>query len=173
MSRDIEKPGRPETTPPELQKDWRFYTGLAALVLSLILPLFALAVPLLGLPTSISAVVVGGLFAGGPEALTLLAAALLGKETLAYFLAKAKRALRDVVLIRPVSKVRYYVGLTIAVVSLVPLYLYGYGPEHMPPGDARIYILAGSDLAFLVSVFLMGGEFWDKLRRLFVWEGVR
>ena len=71
-------------------------------------------------------------------------------------------------LVKPVSKPRYYIGLTISVVSLVPFYLYGYLPHLMPAGDARIYILAGSDLSFLVSVFLMGGEFWDKLRRLFV-----
>jgi hypothetical protein len=27
------------------------------------------------------------------------------------------------------------------------------------------------DLAFVVSVFLMGGEFWEKVRRIFVYEG--
>jgi hypothetical protein len=27
------------------------------------------------------------------------------------------------------------------------------------------------DLVFVASVFLMGGEFWDKIRRIFVYEG--
>ena len=54
---------------------------------------------------------------------------------------------------------------------MLPFYLYGYFPNIMPAGYARIYILAGSDLSFILSIFLMGGEFWEKLRRLFVWEG--
>jgi hypothetical protein len=28
-----------------------------------------------------------------------------------------------------------------------------------------------ADLGFILSVFLMGGEFWEKFRRLFIWEG--
>jgi hypothetical protein len=161
----------PSNPPPLLRKDWRFYTGMAALLLALVLPLFGLAVPWLGLPTAVSAVLIGGLVAGGPEVLMVMAAALLGKETLHVFLYQAKRALGRALLVSPVSKVRYYTGLTIAVVSMLPFYLYGYFPEIMPPGSARIYTLAGSDLSFILSIFLMGGEFWEKLRRLFVWEG--
>ena len=50
-------------------------------------------------------------------------------------------------------------------------YIYAYAPALMPQGDARIYLLAAMDLAFVVSVFLMGGEFWEKVRRIFVYEG--
>src|SRR5258707_10006388 len=50
-------------------------------------------------------------------------------------------------------------------------YIYAYSPALMPQGDARIYLLAAMDLAFVVSVFLMGGEFWEKVRRIFVYEG--
>jgi hypothetical protein len=113
----------------------------------------------------------GVLVAGGPEVLILVAAALLGKDTLHYFIYRAKRLFWDVVLIKPVSRARYYLGLTIFFVRLVPFYLSGYFPEIMPSGQARIWILAGSDLSFIFSVFLMGGEFWDKFRKLFVWEG--
>jgi hypothetical protein len=164
-------PSTPADQPPTLKKDGRYYAGMSALALSVVLPLLGLCVPLLGLPVGISAVLIGGMVAGGPEVLILLAAALLGKDTLHYYLGKFKRTLRDAVIVKPVSKVRYYIGLTIFLVSVVPFYLYGYFPEIMPPGDTRIYIVAGSDLSFIFSVFLMGGEFWDKLRRLFVWEG--
>jgi len=154
-----------------LKKDWRFYAGMAALLLALGLPLLGFAVPLFGLPTAVSAVLIGGLVAGGPEVLMVLAAALLGKETLHAFLYLAKRALGRALLVTPVSKRRYYAGLTIALVSILPFYLYGYFPQIMPDGDVRIYILASSDLSFVFSIFLMGGEFWEKLGRLFVWEG--
>jgi hypothetical protein len=41
----------------------------------------------------------------------------------------------------------------------------------MPGGNTRIYILAAMDLAFVASMFLMGGEFWEKVRRIFIYEG--
>ena len=72
---------------------------------------------------------------------------------------------------RPASKGRYYFGLTIMLVSWLPAYLYAYFPASLPGGNARIYILAGMDLAFVARVFLMGGEFWEKVRRIFVYEG--
>jgi len=76
-----------------LKKDWRFYTGLTVLVLALLVPLLALGVPFLGLSTGVSTVLIGGLVAGGPEVLVLVAAALLGKEVLHYFTQRLKRLL--------------------------------------------------------------------------------
>jgi hypothetical protein len=72
---------------------------------------------------------------------------------------------------RPVSKARYYVGLAIILLSWLPAYIYAYAPAAMPGGNTRIYILAAMDLAFVASVFLMGGEFWEKVRRIFIYEG--
>ncbi len=31
--------------------------------------------------------------------------------------------------------------------------------------------VACADIVFIVSMFVMGGEFWGKFRRIFVWEG--
>ena len=55
--------------PPTLKRNWRFYLGMAALVLAVIMPLCAVLVPILGLATTHSAVLVGILVAGGPEVL--------------------------------------------------------------------------------------------------------
>jgi hypothetical protein len=160
-----------EAKPPELKRDWRFYSGTAALALAVIMPLGSFVVPVLGLPTAQSAVLVGVLVAGGPEVLCILAVALLGKETFQYFTHVAKSALRRTVIDRPASKGRYYLGLAIMLVSWLPAYIYAYFPAVMPGGNARIYILAGMDLAFVASVFLMGAEFWEKVRRIFIYEG--
>jgi len=159
------------STLPTLRRDWRFYAGMAAMVLSVIMPLCAVFVPVLGLPMAQAALLAGVLVAGGPEVLCILAVALLGKDTFKYFAHRAKSAFRHAVLDRPASKARYYVGLTIILVSWLPAYLYAYFPGIMPGGDARIYILAAMDLAFVASVSLMGGEFWEKVRRIFVYEG--
>jgi len=162
--------GTPEQA-PVLRKDWRFYTGMTALVLSFVFPLLGLLIPLLGLPTAVTAVLMTVFVVGGPEVLTIAAVALLGKETLHYFLGKLKQTLWRVVFVQPVSRTRYYVGLTIFMVSIIPLYLAGYVPWILPEGEGRLYILVAGDLSFLGSMFLMGGEFWEKVRKIFVWEG--
>ena len=158
-------------TPPTLKKDWRFYTGTVAMVLAVVMPLAALAVPLLGLPTAQSALLAGILVAGAPEVLIIVAVALLGKETFSYFAHKATTVLRRAVFERPASKARYYAGLAIILLSWLPAYVYAYSPAAMPGGNTRIYILAAMDLAFVASVFLMGGELWEKVRRIFIYEG--
>jgi hypothetical protein len=164
-------PAQDEAKPPTLKKGWRLYTGMATLGLSCILPLGAVAVPWLGLPAAHSVVLAGALVAGGPEVLCVIAIALLGKDTFQYFTYKAKAALRRAVGDRPVSKTQYYIGLTIILLSWVPAYLFAYLPAAMPDESMRIYILAATDLAFVASAVLMGGEFWEKVRRIFIYEG--
>ena len=159
------------SAPPAPRKDWRFYAGMTAMALAVIMPLSALVVPVLGLSTMRSALLAGVLLAGGPEVLCILAVALLGKETFLYLAHRAKTALRRAVIDQPASRARYYAGLVVILLSWLPAYIYAYSPALMPPGDARIYLLAAMDLAFVVSVFLMGGEFWEKVRRIFVYEG--
>jgi len=159
------------SAPPAPRKDWRFYAGMTAMALAVIMPLSALVVPVLGLSTTQSALLAGILLAGGPEVLCILAVVLLGKETFLYFAHRAKTALRRAVIDQPASKARYYAGLVVILLSWLPAYIYAYSPALLPQGNARIYLLAAMDLAFVVSVFLMGGEFWEKVRRIFVYEG--
>jgi hypothetical protein len=156
---------------PVLKRDWRFYAGIAALVLAALMPLVAIAVPLLGLPTAQSAMLAGLLVAGGPEVLSIVAVGLLGKETFQYFTHLAKSTLRRTFIDRPAARAQYYIGLAIVLLSRIPSYIYAYFPNAVPGGNTRIYLLAGMDLAFVASVILMGGEFWEKVRRIFVYEG--
>ena len=102
--------------------------------------------------------------------MTIVAVALLGKETLRYFTYRTKKALWGVVMETPVSKVQYYFGLALFLVSALPLYIYGYLPGLLPE-EERTYILAAADLTFIISMFIMGGEFWEKIQRIFIWEG--
>jgi hypothetical protein len=161
----------PDPPTPILKKDWRFKCGLAALILGMGMPLLALVVPFLGLSAATSTLIAGALVAGGPEVLCVLAVVLLGKENFHHFIALGKKVLGDVVLRMPAPRGQYYAALAVNLLSWLPLYLYGYLPEYLPEGRTRIYILAGADLIFIASMFAMGGEFWGKLRRIFVWEG--
>ncbi|WP_295454844.1 transporter suffix domain-containing protein [uncultured Thiodictyon sp.] len=148
----------------------RTYAGMAALVLAFILPVFVIVIPFLGLSAKWSALLTTGLLVGGPELLTLVAVALLGKDALRYFTDKVKQALWGLVIETRVSKFQYYLGLSLSLASILPLYIYGYLPGLLPEGG-RIPILAAADLIFIASMFIMGGEFWEKVQRIFVWEG--
>jgi len=150
--------------------NWRFRLGLAAFVLGLLLPLAALAVPFLGLPPEWAALLTASFLAGAPEVLFLLAVALFGRENFDRLMGVLKGVARRHLAPAPVSRLRYLSGLVLVLASIVPLYLYGYVPGWLPEGW-RIPVLAGADLAFLAGLVLMGGEFWGKFRRLFVWEG--
>jgi hypothetical protein len=151
--------------------NWRLIAGLSTLGLAMVLPLFALLVPLLGLPTTQSALIGGALVAGAPEVFMLLAVTLLGRQNFDRIVGTAKRYFFTTFFSKPVSRRRYHVGLAICLLSFIPLYVAGYVPSLMPAGHGRIAILAAADIAFISSFFVMGGEFWEKFCRLFVWEG--
>lgn len=159
------------TPAPKRPGDWRFIGGITALVLSVIFPLCAFFVPLMGLSPGESTVISGFLLAGAPEILILLAVALLGKENFDRIISSVKGFFFATFFQKPASKLRYSIGLTMFVASILPLYLVGYATSWMPVGNEKLLLLAGADLACLASVFVMGGEFWGKFRRIFVWEG--
>ena len=156
---------------PKIHKDWRYYVGMTCLVLSLGLPLFGFAVPFLDLHAAFAAILIGFLTIGGPEVMILLAVLFLGKETLSYYKQKIYTCLFKRRKYKPVSKFRYYFGLVIFFASPTPLYLNAYG-EHLLPADEtfRHFILMGSDLAFVLSFFILGGNFWEKFKSLFIWN---
>ena len=158
-------------TEPVSTANWRLIAGVSTLGLAVVLPLFALLVPLLGLPMTQSALIGGALVAGAPEVLMLLAVALLGRQNFDRIVGAAKRFFFTTFFSTPVSRGRYYAGLAICLLSFIPLYVAGYVPSWMPAGHDRIAILAAADIAFIFSFFVMGGEFWEKFRRLFVWKG--
>jgi len=157
--------------PSNSAANWRFVAGISVLGLAMVLPLGALLVPLLDLPVAQSALIAGALVAGAPEVLMLLAVALLGRQNFDRIIGAAKRFFFMTLFSTPVSRGRYYAGLAICLMSFIPLYVAGYASSWLPAAHGRIAILAAADLAFIFSFFVMGGEFWEKFRRLFVWEG--
>lgn len=157
--------------PPDSPTNWRFVAGTSVLILSCALPFSAFLVPLLDLSVAQSAMIGGVLVAGAPEVLVLLAIALLGRKNFDLTVGTAKKFFFTTFFSSPVSRERYYAGLAVFLLTFIPFYIAGYAPTWMPPGNGRIFVLAASDLAFIVSVFVMGGEFWEKFQRLFIWEG--
>lgn len=144
----------------------RYYGGWVFFLLSVLFPLSALLVPLLGLSKSTTAVLVGAMVVGGPEVCVVAAIALWGKETFNYFLGRAKGVFRLLLPPEHVSPTRYRFGLFVLLASAVPSWLLAYFPHWLQDGS-RLAVLAAADFAFIFSFYILGGDFWGKLRALF------
>ena len=110
------------------------------------------------------------LLAGPAEFLCLAAAAVLGDEKYQKLARQVRPAARHAGPGGRTSRLRYYLSLAGCLFNGVPLTLYAYVPELLPGGTTKVSILVIADLVFFASLIFAGGEFWEKLRRLFVWE---
>ena len=68
-----------------------------------------------------------------------------------------------------VGRTRYRVGLVMFTLPLLVGWLGPYLHHHLPGFDRYpMFWHVGGDLMFVTSLLVLGGEFWDKLRSLFV-----
>ncbi|MDJ0868575.1 MAG: transporter suffix domain-containing protein [Myxococcota bacterium] len=154
------------TAPPP---GWRFRAGVAVFVLGFLAPLAAPLVALTGLPTAAKATLGGLLLVGIPEICTVAAIAILGKPGFATVKARVFGLLRRYGPPKEVGKVRYYVGLAM----LLPAGIYAWAGIYLPevvPGYAehRVPIALTLDALWFSSFFVLGADFWDKVRALFL-----
>ena len=152
-----------------MDKNLKFYLGIILLVCSFIVPLLGFWVASLPLPLAVKGTIIGILTVGGPEVLAIIAVALLGKEAFEVFKSKALGVLSKLAPQGSVSKTQYQIGLALFVFSFIPSWIFAYVPQ-LAPEVARITITASADLLFIVSLFVLGGDFWDKLKSLFVFD---
>lgn len=149
----------------------RLYLGVFLLVLSLLIPLSSIWIVSSSMPAALKTILVGLVTLGGPEVLGICAIALLGKECFNAIVSVLKGGLKRLAPSGSVGKARYYFGLLIFILTFIPSFLYSYFPALIPADSPnRIYVSAAADISFVISLFILGGDFWDKLRSLFVWE---
>lgn len=147
---------------------WWLKLGVALFGLSIALPV--LGVPLvatMGLSTATVATVSGALLVGA-EVLGISAVAIMGKSGYAYIKNCVFGFLKQYGPPAEVSRTRYTIGLVMFVVPIVFGWLAPYATKLIPGylGNVFTYCIIG-DLLLLVSLFVLGGDFWDKLRALF------
>jgi hypothetical protein len=148
---------------------WRLKFGVAVFGLSIVLPV--LGVPLvaaMGLSAATVATISGALLAGS-EVLGIVAVAVMGKSGYAYIKNRVFGFLKQYGPPAEVSRARYTVGLIMFAVPIVFGWVAPYAADLVPgyPGNEFTYAIIG-DLLLLVSLFVLGGDFWDKLRALFI-----
>ena len=152
-----------------LPAGWRFPVGVVIFVLGFAAPL---AIPLVtssDLPTAWKTVIAGALAVGVPEVMMVVAAAVMGKQGFAELKRRFGRFFAKHGPSERVGRTRYRVGLVMFTLPLLLGWLAPYLGHHVPGYDPRKLIWAVTgDAVFVASFFVLGGEFWDKLRGLFV-----
>lgn len=156
---------------PSERWDWRYAIGLFLFALAGLSIVIGVLAMLAGHTLDDSMWSPVWLLAGPAEILCLVAAVILGKDKYQKLARKVRRKGRRSDAGGQTSRFRYYLGLGGCLFNGVPLVLYAYVPELLPGGNAKVGILLIADLVFFGSLFFAGGEFWEKLRRLFIWEG--
>ncbi len=150
---------------------WRFRTGVTLIAIGWICPLFIPFVTKSTLSTEWKTALSGVLLVVGPEVLSVIAIAILGKDGFNYLKEKVFALLRRAAPTAKVSRTRYRAGLAIWAL----LFIYGsfvwYAP-HLVPGysEHRIALNLSADFLFNVSLFVLGGDFWEKFRALFIYD---
>lgn len=143
-----------------------FVAGFAAPVL---VPVVAAS----GLPASWKTALSGLLMVGVPELGMIVAVAILGKDGFAFLTGGIKRRLgaffEKYGPTEHVNPRRYKIGLVMFLVPILVGWATPYVGHHIPfyEGNEIVYAVAG-DIVLFSSLFVLGGEFWDKVRSLFV-----
>ncbi len=118
----------------------------------------------------VKAAVWGALFFA-PEVGTLLGAAVMGKENYERFKSATYAFIGRIKPAGDVGVWRHRIGIVMFLSPIVPTYIMAYKPEWLPDGSTwRWEIKIAADLIFIASLFVLGGDFWDKLHALFLRE---
>ncbi|MGB5620690.1 MAG: transporter suffix domain-containing protein [Desulfobacterales bacterium] len=153
--------------------DWRFRIGVIVFVVSWCSPLLIPLVTASDLPTRWKTIVSGALAVGIPEIGTILAIAIMGKSG---FDTMKKRIFGFLKKHGPPDRVglaRYRIGLVMFVMPLLFGWLSPYLQGLFTQIDAHRNLLAiTGDLLLVGSLFVLGGDFWDKVRSLFVHDAI-
>jgi len=148
---------------------WRFPFGVGIFVLGFAAPLAIPLVAQTGWPTAWKTVISGALAVGVPEIMMVAATAVMGKEGFAELKRRIGRFFRRYGPPDDVGANRYKIGLVMFVaplgLGLLGPYIYHYLPGYE---SHPLWWHVSGDFMFFASLFVLGGDFWDKLRSLFV-----
>jgi len=157
------------TSAAEIPPKGPLIVGGTLFLLGWLCPLLVPVVAASNLPIAWKAAASGVLLIGLPELFTLAAIAVLGRSGYQYLKGRLLTALKRHGPPVTVGPTRYRIGLVLFVLPLLLGFLEPY-LGHLVPGLAenRVAFCVACDLLFLSSLFVLGGEFWEKLRALFV-----
>jgi hypothetical protein len=95
----------------------------------------------------------------------------MGKSGFVYIKAKAFALLKRTLPAGKVSRLRYNIGLALLIPHVIFAYITFYAPHWLPGYDEhRVAMNLTADFLLVVTLFIPGGEFWEKIRALFIYD---
>ena len=160
----------PATPPPSpLPPKGRLLLGGGVFVIGLICPIFIPLVTSSGLSLGVKSALSGLLLLGIPEVAMFVAIAILGKEGYAYLKQRLFALLKRAAPIDTVSLTRYRIGLVLFCLPLLTAWLAPYVSDMIPRyGEYHLALAIAGDGLLILGLLVLGGDFWDKVRSLFV-----
>jgi hypothetical protein len=160
-----------ETKQPEKQiTKTRLIIGTIVFIVGLLMPLLVPVVAGSNLNTGMKAALSGLLLLGIPEVFMFITVAILGKEGFNFLKSRLFGWFKKSIAPSDfVSKTRYRIGLVMFVTPLLMGFILPYF-DHLIPNfmNFNLYINLIGDVSLISSFFVLGGDFWDKLRALFI-----
>ena len=160
-----------------IKKGLKFYLGIALFVYSFIPSVLSWILVFSGISfgelfTFIVVFVVSGQIA------FIISIVLLGKTVIQII----KSKFYDYFKLNCFNRDSYYIsyrrhlcGIILLIISFIPYLitevslLFGYPVEYLE-SSFLFYILLGGDITFIVSLFVLGSGFWERLKNLFKWH---
>ena len=155
-------------TRSQARRGWNLRVGGAIFLVSFASPFVVVPIVLASsLPTEWKSGLSGLFAVSVPEVGMLVAVAVMGKAGFEELKTRLLRPLGRFLPSDEVSPVRYGIGLALFSLPLLYGWLWPYVQAVFPiPNDWRVALLG--DVVFVGSFFVLGGDFWDKIRALFV-----
>ena len=142
--------------------------GVVIIVVGFLSPLLIPLVIASDWSASLKTVISGLLAFGIPELLMFIAVIVMGKPGYEYIKGKAGKYLKQFLPPDHVSKNRYYLGLVLFCFPIVFGILQPYLTHFIVYlKDLPLGYHIALDMIFIIGIFALGGDFWDKLSGLF------
>jgi hypothetical protein len=148
----------------------RFYVGLVFFIISFFMLPTGLVLREFIAGSFWKSFVLGVFWISAPL-MKIASIAILGKASYAWINYQMHYFYHKVAKPHQITPLRYNIGLVMFVLPFLPNYMISFMPQlfHISL-TARYIVIIASDLMFLASLFVLGGDFWDKLRALFIYK---
>lgn len=149
----------------------RLRFGAIILIIGFLSPLLIPVVVKSGWSTGVISVVSGLLAFGIPELFMVIAVGIMGKDGFNYLRRYFSLLLRRYGPPDEVSPTRYRIGLFMFSLPLIISMIAPYFRRELQFFEnSEIIIMISLQFILIMSLFVLGGDFWEKLRGLFIRE---
>jgi hypothetical protein len=158
-----------ETKPVQTLPRWRLKLGIAIFIIGFLSPLLIPLVRATELPAAWKVFISGALAVGIPEVFAIVAVAIMGKDGFDAMKASIFKLINRYGPPDEVGRTRYRIGLVMFVLPILHGWLAPYVQNFATDFAFQNFIInLIGDMMFIASLFVLGGDFWDKVRALFI-----